>query len=97
MANLFVRNREFTTDPVEEMDTEDVDNIFAQGITSISWHNVVKTADMPFCFAPTINVEIVVAFGSRSIPPSLELLAIDLDIALSACLLGTLNLECDDL
>ena len=56
------------TDLVDEINTEDMYDIFADRITPIGWYNVVKTVDVPFCFASTINVEIIVAFSSRPIP-----------------------------
>lgn len=68
LANLFVRDRESTKDRVDEMDTEDMYDIFPNGITSIGWHSVEKTADVPFCFASTVDVEIVMAFGRNPNP-----------------------------
>lgn len=97
MANLFVRDRKSTTGWVDEMDTEDMDDIFSDGIASIGWHSVVKAANVPFCFASTVDVEVIVTFGSRPFPLGLQLLTIKLDIALSTCLFRTLDLECDDL
>ena len=68
MANLFVRNRKSAMDGVDEIDTEDMYDIVPKGIASIDWHSIIKTADVPLCFAPTVEVEIIVAFGRRPIP-----------------------------
>ena len=97
MAGLFVRDRESTSDLVDEVDTEDMYDIFTDRVASIGWHNVVETADVPFCFASTVEVEIVVAFGSRPIPLGFQLLTIDPDVALSTRFFGTPDLECSDL
>ncbi len=50
------------------MDTKDMYNIVPNGISSIGWHSVVETADVPFCFASTVDVEVIVTFGRRAIP-----------------------------
>lgn len=97
MVNLFVRDRKSTTDRVDEMNTEDVYDIFPDGVASIGWHNVVKTANVPFCFTSSVDVEIVVAFGSRPFPLGFQLLTIEPDIALSTCLFRTHDLKCNDL
>ena len=68
LASLFVRNRESTMDRVEKIDAEDMYDIVPNGIPSIDWHSVVKTADVPLCFAPTVDVEIIVASGRCPIP-----------------------------
>ena len=67
-ANLFVRDRESTSDRVDEVDAKDMYDIFPNGVTSIGWHIVVKTADVPFCFASTVDVEVIVTFGRRPVP-----------------------------
>lgn len=69
MANLFIRDSKSATSRVCEMDAENMHDIFSDGITSIGWHSVIKTANVPFCFASSVDVEIVVAVGSRPIPP----------------------------
>ena len=71
MANLFVRDCKTATDLVEEIDTKDMDNIFTDRITSVCWYYIVETADVPLCFASTVDVEIIVALGGCSVPLSL--------------------------
>ena len=68
MAKLCVRDRETTADLIDEVDTEDMYDIFPNRITSISWQNIVKTADMPLRFASTVDVEIIVAYGICPVP-----------------------------
>lgn len=68
LADLFVGNRKSAMDGVDEIDAEDMYDIVPKGIASIDWYSVVKTADVPLCFGPTIGVEIIVAFGGRPIP-----------------------------
>lgn len=68
LAYLFVRNRKSAMDGVDEIDTEDVYDIVPKGIAAIDWHSVVKTANVPLCFASTVEVEIIVTFGRRPIP-----------------------------
>ena len=68
MANLFVRDCESAMDLVAEIDTEDMYDIFPNRFASVGWQNVVETADVPFCFASTVDVEIILTFGSRPIP-----------------------------
>ena len=97
MGGLFVRDRESTSDLVDEVETEDMYDIFADRIASIGWHNVVKTADVPFCFASTIDVDIIVAFGSRPIPRGFQLLTVNPDVALSTCFFRSPDLERSDL
>ena len=79
------------------MDTKDMYDVVPNGITSIGRHSVVETADVPFCFASTVDVEVIVTFGRRPVPLGFYLLTIDLDFALSTCLFRTFDLECDDL
>ncbi len=50
------------------MDTKDMYDIVPNGITSIGWHSVVETADVPLCFASTVDVEVIVTFGRRAVP-----------------------------
>ena len=97
MVNLFVRDRKSTTDRVDEMNAEDMYDIFPDGIASIGWYNVVKTANVPVCFTSSVDVEIVVAFGSRPSPLGFQLLTIERDIALSTSLYRTQDLETDNL
>ena len=74
-----------------------MDNILSVRAASIFRYYVVETADMPLGFFSSVDVKVVATVGCGAIPLGVELLTIEYDIALPACLVCTLDLEGVDL
>jgi hypothetical protein len=62
---------------INDTETEDMNNILPIRVASIFRYHIVKTADVPFGFLPFIDVKVVAATPSRTVPLGVELLAID--------------------
>jgi len=59
------------------LEAKDMNDIPAIGVASICWYHIVKTANVPFCFFPLIDVEVVAAMSGSPVPFGVELLAVE--------------------